>query len=310
MPDTWSSFDPQPPAPQAPAAPKAPKATRRSLRVNVVVGVLLAVFGAVFAFGALSGPPEKEGVWVLRARQAEAALTSLGAKDLRTTQVARGDVDGGVPETIPTSVAGVQSVAERTGVVVASTAAVLNEWKSQTFKTPQVLRLPLAANQQLSFSMLMLPEPSADTLKPGERLMSVSAAVNNAVAGTLRVGDRVTVVAVRGGDQDPVGAVLVDDVEIVGVHLASEEMRSVQQRQAQDSQEGRSARPSQLLPANPIPGIYTLRVSTADAVRIATAAAADQVSLVLIWRPVKATGMLDGPVALSEVFGAQNLATP
>lgn len=178
-------------------------------------------------------------------------------------------------------------------------------------------RYPIASGSQVHLSSLsyeaQLPAGSNE-LAPDERLVSVSANVASSVAGVLRVGDRVDVVATgqwRLSDYDPTlssvtgAAGVVEDVEIVAItideSLYSDIASSIveqQQTGADDVDEPKS--PEDLLPGDPVPGIYTLKVHR-DLVNRLTAANA-HLDLALVYRGQDAQAGEFSPATVLDVL--------
>ena len=115
-------------------------------------------------------------------------------------------------------------------------------------------------------------------LGPGERLISVNAAVAASIGGQLRPGDTVDVIALAQISQDnvdvngnaildgrvsgTVARVVASNVEIVNVFPGEQTFDAAAQTQTGN----RDKTVDEILPENPVPGIYVLRVTGEEAV--------------------------------------------
>lgn len=138
---------------------------------------------------------------------------------------------------------------------------------------------PIYPQQPLQVEMFTTKtlELSADQNNPltaNERLISISASAATSLAGNLQVGDIVDVVAVTEG----VALSVADGVEIVAVSVSGSALRSA--AQAQLSADGSDLSAAEILPSDPIPGVYTLRVDASVALDVIAADASSQVYLV------------------------------
>lgn len=114
---------------------------------------------------------------------------------------------------------------------------------------------PLGAKQQLRPSQFIDSFELASPLLPSERLISVSAKASRSIIGVLKPGDRVDVYAIMGTGDLPAG-VLGSDIEIVAVGVASDQFESAAQEQRDDKEKTLG----ELIPGEPVPGTYVLRV--------------------------------------------------
>lgn len=115
----------------------------------------------------------------------------------------------------------------------------------------------LAAGQQLRPSLFIDKIELSTPLTSDERLISISARAGAAVVGTIRPGDRVDLYATAG---DGVVGLLGSNVEVVSVSVDSDQLDSAAQAQLSDPDKTLS----DLVPGEPIPGTYVLRVVAAD----------------------------------------------
>lgn len=157
------------------------------------------------------------------------------------------------------------------------------------------VQYPIEARAQVTkndFSVdLILDEP----LKSDERLMSISATVANAVAGKIRAGDKVDIAATDGD----VSSVVFTGVEIVAVTVSENQYQSVADQQ---KGEAKNTSPDELLPGDPVPGIYTVRVKDSDVVKLH--ALASQADLSLIYAPKDASATPLGAETARDIMCA------
>lgn len=118
----------------------------------------------------------------------------------------------------------------------------------------------------------------AREIKPNERLVSISASASTALGGALVVGERVDVVVAFDGN----ASVAAQDVEIVGISADESAFRNAQQRQ--NSAGGEALSPGDVLPSDPIPGIYTMAVPSDVALALVAADASNGASIYLVGR--------------------------
>jgi Flp pilus assembly protein CpaB len=156
------------------------------------------------------------------------------------------------------------------------------------------LQYPVAAGRQITPELFVLA--GLVELAEDERLVSVDASIARAVGGKLRVGDRIDVIGVGEG----VSSILVSDVEVIGVTLSEENYGNVVNDQT--SEDGRDRTVDELLPGDPVPGTYTLRVKTLDAARLAAVDRNSSAELVLVYRAPGAETLVTGPTSLMDVL--------
>jgi Flp pilus assembly protein CpaB len=210
---------------------KAP--TRRVIGLQRALAILLAVVAvAVFAFAGLD--QSAPDAYVLRAAVSVAEMNEI------------------TPDMIEIAAADLRYVDD--GAISGQDLAALEAEAAAL--VGQVARYPIARGQQLRSGMFTGPTGELRALASDERLVSIPASLANAVAGSLRPGDRVDVVAVE--RRDGISGVIALDVEIVAVRLDADQLYSLSGEQV--GPEGRELRPDQLQPTEPIPGMYTLRI--------------------------------------------------
>lgn len=115
-----------------------------------------------------------------------------------------------------------------------------------------VTQFPLPAKAQIRSDQFGLQANLGQELDPTERLVSIQASVGTSVAGALSPGDRVDII----GATDGWTRVVAYDVPIVSITVSEDRYNSVADRQSTD----KDVNPDELLPGNPVPGIYVLRL--------------------------------------------------
>lgn len=135
---------------------------------------------------------------------------------------------------------------------------------------------PLHAGQQLHSDEFSTDgQLLAAPLAPDERLLSISGNVASSVAGTIRPGDHVDVLAVASSGSGMSG-VIASDVPVVSVTVSQDQYNNAS---SQQSGADRTKKASELLPADPIPGIYVLRVKASQMTALTVADATAKVYL-------------------------------
>ncbi len=156
-----------------------------------------------------------------------------------------------------------------------------------------VVRQSLPAGRQLHPADFSAEAQLVVPLGADERLASIEARVGMAVGGGLKVGDRVDVIArfqVRDESEfdlsnatTTASTYVAHNIELVSVLPDEGTFDQVAQGQTADS----DASPTEQLPAEPVPGIYVVRVSTRDAQILDLAQ--DQADLYLVLRGANAS---------------------
>lgn len=254
---------PRPTAPGPTAAGTGPSdkiPTKKNQRVYAIAGVVLALLAAVLVFGA-SGE-KTDGSFVFVAKQPVAALATLNAASFEAVAV---------PEELQVK-----------GAITAESAEALAELVDFD---GTVAQYPIEEGAQLTESMLTVDAQIGVTLEEGERLMSIEADVSEAAAGALRPGDTVDVYAVGTSPDLSIAQLALAKVEIVSVSLSPDSYSKVVQDQLEAAGEGGEQKdPSEVLPARPVPGMYTVKVLAQHVTRLAVLDANDTVSLYLVYR--------------------------
>jgi Flp pilus assembly protein CpaB len=256
---------PMPPTPAEPAKagkraksgdgkPVTKSAMSRQFKIAALFSVIAALVIVTVFFGAAG-----KSVFVVRSAAPIAAGTAvdptmLEAVALPTTAIEAGTVQG-------TSAADALSKA-RTAL-----GAVTSQY-------------PIPAHAQIHpdqfGAQVYLGKPLAAT----ERLMSLNATVSAAVAGQLKAGDHVDIVGVT---TNGVARMLNYNVPVVAVTVSENRYNTLADQQS-GSAKNTSAK--DLLPGDPVPGIYTVRVPADKVVTLAGWNEAGK--LYLVYRPANA----------------------
>jgi Flp pilus assembly protein CpaB len=254
-----------PPAQTAPT-PKAAKAKKgpKSSRSYAIAAVALSVIAAAVV---MLGTGDSAQTFVYKAKAPIAARALVSAEMFEAIAVSDTEVVDG-----------------------AFTAPSVEELAEVVSFDGLVTLYPMARGQMLVKNQITQAQTDAP-LKPDERLISVKAVPASAVAGTLRVGDYVDVFAVGTSDLKVANLILAD-VEIVGISLPSEQLNSIAQQQSTDLEADRDT----LLPVNPIPGVYTIRVPSTVIARLAVLDANE--TLVLAYRTPDSETTINEPADL------------
>lgn len=255
--------------------------TRRVVNTNKLAAIGLAIVAAVLLLATVSaGGPET--TYVVRAKTALPALAEVSRSQLEAVKIDKTLVEKG---------------AYQAETAEAAIAKVLRD--TAGLKTQQ----KLARGEQIhpdDFSAEL--ELGGEALGPDERLVSVSASIAAAAGGTLRPGDHVDVIAVIDDPNNSANAwanVAVSDAEVVSVRLGEDQLANIAQSQTSD--ENRSKSRDELLPADPIPGTYVLRVTAQEANRLAVFDAKG--TIYLSFRGSAAADVPTSPADLQALLG-------
>jgi Flp pilus assembly protein CpaB len=261
--------------PQGATMPEAKKLpTKRKTRTSALAAVLLALVAGMVLF--VGTGTTDDTVYAYRAKDLIAVRTPLTADMFDAVAVD--------PEVIPSD---------------AITAPSAEELAAAVTFDGMVNLFPISAGTTLTTAMLSVDGMLSDPLAADERLISVSATFGNSVAGSLRVGDRVDVIGI-GGSTLPVAQLLVTDVEVVAIAGPEDSIASAVARQFSAAEGGDQVTREEVLPADPIPGVYTLRVRADQATRLAIVS--NQAYIFLSYRGPEASDTSLDPVDLAQVI--------
>lgn len=260
----------------APAQPPRKVASKRNTRVYVLGGITAAVFAGLLVLFALGG---ESGTWVLVARQSIPARASLDSDLFEPRKVSNDAVVS--------------------GALHADSEDELKDKAKDADIDGAVAQYPLPKGGQFTQDLVSVETELAKPLGADERLISVPGTYAMTLAGTLKPGDRVDVYAV-GSDNLQVANLAISDVEIVSVSLPEDQVSAVYQRQLSAAEEGKELSASELLPAEPIPGVFTLRVPVSVAGNLAVAG--EHAKFVLTYRGATAGATPMSPAGLLQVL--------
>lgn len=160
------------------------------------------------------------------------------------------------------------------------------------------VQIPIGEKAQITPEFFSRESQLAKPLEADERLVSIPASIANAVAGQIKVGDKVDVIAVIQKDAGKIANVVAQNLEIVSVYGSQQQFDALSQRQVTgDNAEAE-------LPVKPVPGIYVLRAKAQDAIILS--AAVNSGDVVLVWRGAQAGEVIAQPVDLSVLIAEIN----
>lgn len=151
---------------------------------------------------------------------------------------------------------------------------------------------PITANQQLIPDQFGLVVNLGTPLAQDERLVSFRATVAASVAGSVKPGDRVDVFASAGEVAGPIAM----NVPVVSVTVSEDRYNSVADQQAGD----KNARPQDLLPGDPVPGTYVVRVKADQVGKLVAADGGGKIYLA--YRDPEASDVTVPPTTVKEAI--------
>lgn len=254
---------------------KAPKtATKRLLNKQKVFALVFAVLAIVFALQLSNTQPAQTFV----------ARTATGIPALSKIEETQYEVIA-----LPATAIEEDAISAATEDDVRKLISVLLE-KGRT-------RMSLPKGHQLRQDDFSAEAQLATPLGPNERLLAVEASVVAAIGGQLRAGDRVDVIAIIDAQNRTVSNIVATNIEIVSTLPGEQQFDSIAQEQASGSQDKAS---NELLPSDPVPGIYNVRVTLDQAVVLA--AAQSRGELVMVLRGSAAETPATRPIELEQLM--------
>lgn len=231
------------------------KATRKLVTGNRLIALLCAVAagGLLLLFtGGDDGPPPPS-LYVIRTTEAVPALTTISADQLEAVALPEQAIEPGTFQ-------GDDPIA-----LVADTAETLADKTTLN---------PLNVAEQIRESDFSAELVLGTTAEPDERYVSITAGVDKAVAGLVRPGDYVDVVASLGG----ITNIVAERLEIIAVRPGAGVYGSI----ASEQQKNLAVEIEDRIPGRPVPYQYILRVDAQTAVDLtAVIGSADQITLLL-----------------------------
>lgn len=234
-----------------PPREKAPKASRRTLNAQRRIFLAFALIAAVL--GVLLTTQTTPMTYVARFASDVPAMTEPSVAQIEAVAIDPNAVEPG-------------AISGPDGNEVLDRALALVDGKRTTS--------PLFKGQQVREEYFRDGIALSAPLGADERLISISARAASAVAGTIRVGDRVDIYVA--GNNGLTG-LLRADVEVAGVTVQADQLDNVAANQLNNP----DTQISELVPAEPIPGTYVLRVMSADVAPLIAADSAARIYLVL-----------------------------
>ncbi len=119
---------------------------------------------------------------------------------------------------------------------------------------------PVLASQ---FATALVPAATLGS----DQLISLTAQVQNALGGSLQVGNYVDVYVSTGGQPGSPATLIASNVQIIAIHASVDQYSNIASQQSSD----RTLNPTDVLPTNPVPGIYILQVTPQVAAKVANA---------------------------------------
>lgn len=274
-------------------------------RLALILGILLAIvaFTVVLAAGGSNDDEVPTQLVVVAARDI-GPLTPLAA-DLFTAVPATQDMIDGLTVDTDTDDDGLSLGEDAPDpVVTAGQYMIVGSLEEiadlEVFTSDRHVRYPIPAGAPLFADYLEDPDAARADLAPDERLLTIRASIGRTFAGRLAAGDHVDIIATNGDIASLVGI----DAEIVAVDVSEGALESAADTIA-NPEEGTvgDLDRDDLVPADPIPGLFTLRVRTVDLTRLAVLDAST--NLTLAYRDPSATDLVAAaPASVLEVMCA------
>jgi Flp pilus assembly protein CpaB len=228
--------------------------TKRLLNSQKIMALLLAVLVAGLVFVATTSSTKE--TYVVRVNDEIQALSAITPNQIEAVSM--------------------PDYAIEPGAISAPTAKEALDAALELIKNGR-MRQFTPSGRQLRTADISPEGQLREPLAADERLVSIEASVASAIGGQLQAGDRVDIVALASistaGDEQNladfeqregrIARQILSDVEIVNVLPGAQAFDSAAQQQT-GPDSGRT--PGEILPANPVPGIYVLRVTYDEAV--------------------------------------------
>lgn len=156
-------------------------------------------------------------------------------------------------------------------------------------------QFPITANEQIIPEQFGIAVNLGTPLGADERLVSFRATVGATVAGSIKPGDRVDMYATAGDVAGP----LVINVPVVSVTVSEERYNSVADQQSGGD---KNARAADLLPGDPVPGTYVVRLKADQVGKVIAADATGKIYLA--YRAANATDDAQSPTSAKDAICA------
>lgn len=258
-----------------------PTVTRRVVtRTRAITIVMALVVAAVVAF-ALTRPPEL--TYVVRTTASVGQFSVVDPSQLEAVAVSPDLVEAGA------------FTGDDGAALMDEAVAAIGDGR---------LQYPLNKGQQVHLEAFTNEVSMPSSLAENERLLSISAVASTSVAGNIRSGDRVDIIAVSDSGSGPVASVVKTNVPVESVSLSGDQLSSISASQADPEGSTYDKSIGELVPATPIPGTYVIRVTTDDVLKFALLDSDGSTDFHLVYRGATAVDVPDQlPVFLSEAIG-------
>jgi Flp pilus assembly protein CpaB len=263
---------------------KAPKtATKRLLNKQKVFALLFAIIAVVLALNLSRSGRNSTQTFVARTTSEIYALAKIEPSQYEVVA-------------LPAAAVEVAAISGQSEQEVRDKISVLITGR---------VRMALPKGHQLHQNDFSADAALAEPLKENERILALEASVVSAIGGQLRAGDRVDVIAVIGYQNKTYSNIVASDLEIIAALPSEQQFNSAAQEQARS----RDKTGNELLPTEPVPGIYNVRVTVEQAILLA--AAQTKGELVFVLRGSDAASTDSSAVDLeSAVIKGNTGATP
>lgn len=254
---------------------KAPKRSLAPFRFGIIASVFVFVFALLFVGG-------EGGKYVVVTKFPIAPLTTISKDNVEAVLL---------PE---------EAFVE--GAFVASNAEEALEKALQEVTGESLY--PIGVKTQITAEMFSkLTNGSGGVLAAGERIISISADIANAANGKLKPGDRVDVIsAVANGNGLVLISNIAQNVPIISIGVSEQQIKNLAESQIG---ENISKSPEEILPANPLPGIYVLKIKEELVTKILAADAGQKLGsgkVYLVYRGVDDSEVSQGTTDLLTVL--------
>lgn len=220
--------------------------TRKDFKIPLIAAIILAVFAGLILFATLGSGEQAPDTYVVRA-----------ASDISAYKV----LTPGVVEAVPMDLATLVPEGVDPASMIVTGPSAEEAIAALGIDEGIVLRYPVVPGGVLYLNNLTLASTAKAeyNLQPGDRIVAVEALPGEAAGGAIVPGEFVDVIAVNLNYE--VATTVLKKVPVLYVDLSQNALEGVYSSQLQEP----SKDVSDLLPADPYPGIYTLAVPEAYA---------------------------------------------
>lgn len=206
------------------------KVTRRAVSLNRRIALIFAIIGALFFV-------------LLLTQKTPSTFVLVASKDIQPlTQM----------DSTSFSIISVDKKSVETGSVSAESKSAIEKYVSDYFEGKNLKSIVrLFPNQQIH------PEYFGTSLAEDEQLIAISVKSGDAVIGKINAGDFIDVWA---GLQNGAVGLIASNVQVFALGLSQDQLDAVSNQILQQPTSGKSS----LIPGNPLPGSYVLKIKTSD----------------------------------------------